>query len=354
MSTSRSTLLYTGAALIAFLVLTVYGLVYAKSFLAPLTVALILTLLLIPVTRKLERWNLNKNLAALVSTIVLLLVSVGFFLLVIVQMNNVVDKWETIKDTMQPKIESATNFLIDNTPVTEEKIKGFKTKFRTFEIIGSSKNRGSAFTYLTKIVGFFGTYLLVFIYVFFLLRFRSKFKKFILKFFKENKKQEVKETLQEISSVAQGYLLGKLKLIGLLAIVYSIGLGISGVSNFILVALIASILTIIPYLGNVLGYCLAIIFGYLINGEIGVLIGITLTFIIAQFVESYILQPYIVGDEVDLNPFFVILVVILGNLLWGIVGMVVAIPVLGIFNVIFLHVPSLKPFGFLFQKSKKD
>ncbi len=347
-------LIFKGAALIVFLVLIVFGLIQAKSFLAPLMVALILSLLLLPVIRKLEHWKFNKNLASFLSTFTLLLISLSFFLLVIVQMNSVVDKWETIKNIMEPKIESASTFLIENTPVTDKKINDFKNKFKNFKIVGSSTSKGSALAYLSGFVGFLGTYLLVFVYVFFMLRFRSKFKEFILKLFSEEKSKEVKKTLSEISTVAQGYLLGKLKLIGLLAIVYSIGLGISGVSNFILVALIAALLTIIPYLGNVLGYCLALIFGYLLNGEMGVLLGITLTFVIAQFIESYILQPYVVGDEVDLNPFFIILAIILGNLMWGIVGMVIAIPVLGILNVIFLHVPMLKPFGFLLEKNKND
>ncbi len=350
MSKNRSTLLFNGVALVTFLVVTIYGLVQAKTFLAPLAVACILALLLVPVVRKLERWNFNKNLAALLSTIGLVLVSFGFFTLVIAQMNSVVEKWDTIKETMVPKIEEASNLLIENTPVTRTKIEGFKSKFKNFEILGSTQNRDYALTYLSKIVVFLGTYMLVFIYVFFLLRFRSKFKTFVLAFFSKEKEQEVKNTLNETSSVAQGYLLGKLKLIGLLAIVYSIGLGISGVNNFILVALLAAILTIIPFLGNVIGFCLALIFGYLMDGSVGVLIGISLTFVIAQFIESYILQPYIVGDEVDLNPFFVILIIIVGNLIWGIVGMVIAIPVLGIVNVVFLHVPALHPFGVLLKK----
>lgn len=353
MARNSTILIYKAVAIIALFVLTIYGLIHAKAFLAPLTVAAILALLLLPIVRKLEHWKLSKGLVALLGTLIVLAGSIGFFILVAVQLNNVVEKWDIIKDTMQPKIEQTTKFLIDNTPVTQEKLVGLKKNIKNFNIIGSSNTSGSALTYVTSIVSFFGVYLLVFVHIYFMIRYRSKFKKFVLKFFSNDSNDEVRETIHEITQVAQGYLLGKLKLIVVLAVVYSIGLGFSGVSNFILIAILAAVLTLIPYLGNIIGYGLSIIFGYLINGELGVLIGITATFVVAQFIESYVLQPYVVGDEVDLNPFFVILIVILGNLIWGIVGMVVAIPMLGILNVIFLHVPPLKPFGFLLKKNKE-
>jgi len=85
-----------------------------------------------------------------------------------------------------------------------------------------------------------------------------------------------------------------------------------------------------------------------------VLIGIVITFTVAQFFESYVLQPFVVGQKVDVHPFFVILAVIVGNALWGIIGMILAIPVLGIITIVFLHVPTLEPFGFLFSDKESD
>ena len=84
-----------------------------------------------------------------------------------------------------------------------------------------------------------------------------------------------------------------------------------------------------------------------------VLIGISVSFFIGEFIESYILTPYVLGDKVDLHPFLIILSVITGNLLWGVVGMLLAIPLLAIFNVILLHVPPLRPLSFLLSKEKK-
>lgn len=340
------------AVFIIALFFLIKGFIVSKTFFAPLFIAFILMLLVLPLCNKLENWGCKRAIASILTTLVTLLVSLSFFLLVSVQLNNVSDNWGQIKSTMLPKIEKASTYLVENTPLPKEKITDFKNQFSTSELIGTDNTKNKIFSFVSSFFGFLGQYLLVFIYIFFLLNFRKKFKKFILELFSKDKKSELTKTIKEIIAVAQRYLVGKLKLISLLAILYSIGLGISGVNNFLLVALIAAILTLIPYLGNMIGFGLALIFGYLTQGEVSILIGIMITFSLAQFVESYILQPYIVGDEVDLNPFFIILSVILGNLIWGITGMVIAIPVLAIINVVFLHIPSLKAVGNLLSKSE--
>lgn len=99
---------------------------------------------------------------------------------------------------------------------------------------------------------------------------------------------------------------------------------------------------------------MAMTFGYLTSGDPGMLIGISATFFVGQFVESYILTPYVVGDKVDLHPFLVILVVIVGNMVWGLVGMLLAIPLIAILNVLLVNIEPLKPLGYLLSKEDKD
>ncbi|PAU94309.1 hypothetical protein CK503_08860 [Aliifodinibius salipaludis] len=189
---------------------------------------------------------------------------------------------------------------------------------------------------------------------FFMLNYRHRFRTFLLRLFPDEKSGDVNQIVKESVNVVQQYLVGKLILIGLLAITYSVGLGITGVSNFILVSILAALFSLIPYIGNIIGFGVALIFGYLTSGEMGVLIGIVITFTVAQFLESYVLQPFIIGDKVDVHPFFVILAVIVGNALWGIIGMILAIPVMGIITIVFLRVPALEPFGYLFSDKKAD
>jgi predicted PurR-regulated permease PerM len=61
----------------------------------------------------------------------------------------------------------------------------------------------------------------------------------------------------------------------------------------------------------------------------------------------------VVGAEVNINPLFTILIIVVGELVWGIPGMVLAIPLLGMVKIVCDHVESLKPYGFLIGEEKK-
>lgn len=345
-------ILFYGTLTILGLYFLFLSLVKAGSFLIPLTTAIILSLLMLPLSRRMERSFLNRMASSLLNTFIILLASIGFIALVSMQVKTVVDDWSKIKETMKPKVENVKDFLFEHTPLKAKDLQKSKEGTNIPFISGGSNPGQKAASFLNKAIGFFADYLLTFIYIFFLLNYRQRFKDFLLLLFPDSKRQKVKNVIENSANVTQKYLVGKLMLIGLLAVLYAIGLGLSGVNNFILISILAAVLSLLPYIGNIVGFGLAIIFGYLVSGEMGVLIGIIITFTVAQFVESYILEPYIVGDQVDLHPFFVILSVIVGGMVWGIVGMILSIPILAILNVIFNNISSLKPFGFLLSKEE--
>lgn len=350
-----------GKQILFYGTLTVLGLYFlflslakASGFLIPLTTAVILSLLMMPLSRKMEKTFINRAASSLINTFLILLASIGFFAIVSMQVKTVVDDWPKIKETMTPKIERVKAFLFEHTPLEEKDLER-SDKSTGLPFMSENSNAGQkAATFLNKAMGFFGDYLLTFIYIFFLLNYRHRFKEFLLLLFPDSRRQEVKKVIENSAKVTRKYLVGKLILIGFLAVLYAIGLGISGVNNFILISILAAVLSLLPYVGNVVGFGLAMIFGYLVSGETAVLIGIIITFTVAQFVESYILEPYIVGDQVDLHPFFVILAVIIGGMVWGIAGMVLSIPILAIINVVFHNISPLKPFGFLLSQDEDE
>lgn len=326
------------------------GLPKSKGFLAPLITAVILSLVVLPISRWLEKKGMKRSLASILNTLIIFIISIGFMALVSFQIKSFVDSWPKIKQTMEPKIGRLKGFVFEHTPLVESDLEQSQSDNSLLSLSSDGNQGQKAISFFNSVIGFFGTYLLTFIYIFFTLNYRNRFKEFLMRLFPDDKKQKVKVIIQKSANVTQQYLVGKLILMGILSVLYSIGLGISGVNNFILVSIIAALLTLIPYIGNIIGFGLAMSLGYLTSGETSVLIGIIITFTIAQFLESYVLQPYVVGDKVDLHPFLVILTVVLGNSLWGIIGMILAIPILAIITVIFLHVPPLRPFGFLLSK----
>lgn len=354
MSKGKQILVYGTLSIIGIYFLFL-GLAKAKGFLAPLFTALILALLMMPLAQRMERSFMNRTAASLTNTIIIFIVSVGFMALVSFQIKSVVDDWSQIKETMKPKIEQLKEFVFEHSPLEKEDLES-KDSSSSVPLVGSKDGPSGqkAANFFNSVLSFFGDYLLTFIYIFFILNYRHRFKEFLMRLFPDNRQSKVKEVIDGSAKVTQDYLIGKMILIALLAVLYAIGLGISGVNNFILISILAAVLSLIPYIGNIIGFGLALAFGYLTSGQTGVLIGIIATFSVAQFVESYVLEPYVVGDKVDLHPFLVILAVIIGSMVWGIIGMVLAIPILAIINVILINVKPLQAFGYLFSSDDQE
>lgn len=347
-------ILYT-AAILLIIVLLFYGLVQARSFLKPFSIAVILSLMVLPLANKMEH-SMSRGLAAFLNSFMLFLVSLGIVALISMQIQNLVQDWPQIKKTMQPKIEQAKQFLIKNSPLDEGDFQASKkgSDETILPVVGSGGKNVQASGMLSSILGFFGNYLLTFIYIFFLLLYRRRFKVFMIRIFPDEKADKVRDTIEKSARVAPKYLRGKLILMAIIAVLYGVGLGITGINNFILVTLISTLLILIPYVGNIIAYLLAISFGFLTSGDTTVIIGVTITFAVAQFIESYILEPYLLGDEVDVHPFFVILAVIIGGLVWGVTGMILAIPLIGILTVVLLNIKELHPLGLLFSREKLE
>ncbi len=350
-------ILFTGTMFIIGVYFLLLSLVEAQGFLAPLVMSIVLALLMIPLSNKLENLGMGRGISSLLCTILLFIISLGILALLSFQIKNFVSDWDEIKEEMSPKIEQAEEYIYEHTPLSKEDFESYKEENDLTTLGGEGSSGEKAFTFMKGVLSFFSNYLLVFIYIFFLLNYRKRFKVFFLKLAPDKQQGEAREVIDNTATLVQQYLVGKSFLIILLTVLYSIGLGVSGVDNFILISFIAAFLSLIPFIGNIVGFFLALVFGFLTTGETAVLIGIIITFTVVQFIESYILEPYVVGDKVNLHPFLVILAIIAGNMLWGVMGMILAIPVLGILNIIMNHVPPLKPFGYLLstdENNKKD
>ncbi|PVW16262.1 AI-2E family transporter [Marixanthomonas spongiae] len=343
MLTGRKILVYGVGAVVGAYFLFL-GLIEAKVFLAPLVTAILLALLLLPLSQFMERKGLSCGLTSLLNTLLLLLITFGFLTLLSFQIKNFADDWPQIKESLQPTIEQVTHTITANTPLDKESMAINDGLFKDSKTVADK-----AGTIIGAVMGYMGNFLLTFIYVFFLLHYRERFKKCMLHFFPKERRKNVHDIVVKSAQVVPKYLLGRLMLIGFLSVLYAVGLGISGVDNFILISVLAAVFSLVPYIGNIVGVAMAIILGYIGTGDTVILIGIIVTFSVAQFIESYILEPYVVGNKVDVHPFIVILAVVVGNLVWGLIGMVLAIPIVAILAVLMLHIPLLKPLGVLFS-----
>ena len=116
--------------------------------------------------------------------------------------------------------------------------------------------------------------------------------------------------------------------------------------------LFVGLLEIIPYVGNVIGIVLTLIVTALYGADLSMLGGIDLVYGIIQMIQGWVLEPLILGPQVKINPLFTIFALVIGELLWGISGMILAIPMIAMFKIVCDHIEPLKPYGFLIGETE--
>jgi predicted PurR-regulated permease PerM len=140
----------------------------------------------------------------------------------------------------------------------------------------------------------------------------------------------------------------------ILIILNSIGLLIVGVKYAIMFGILSALMNIIPYFGTLIGAAIPLSYT-LLSGEPEKALGVLILFAIIQFTENNILTPNITGGSVQINPFFTILSIVLGGMVWGIPGMLVSVPLMGAIKIIFENIEPLHPYAYLIgiQKQRK-
>ncbi len=325
------------------------GIIKAQGFFVPIAIAALLAMMLLPVVSRLTKWKVPRGLSILIADLILLGLCVGLILLLAAQIENIADQWPQLKENIQPKIEKVQTFVADKTGITkEEQSKQIEEAIKSRDGKSITSRLSSFFP---AFISSIGNFLLVFIYIFFFIYYKEKFRNSILNFIPKEKRSKGEDIISRFSSVSQQYLFGRFLLILFLVVIYSVGLFIVGVKYALFISILAAILTIIPYIGNVIGIGLALVISVVTGGNMGSIVGVLIVFTIAQFFESYILEPYIVGHKVEINPVATIIGVVVGNMVWGLPGMIIAIPVMGILKAIFDHVPVLNPLGYVLDEN---
>jgi predicted PurR-regulated permease PerM len=144
----------------------------------------------------------------------------------------------------------------------------------------------------------------------------------------------VSRLARESSEMLGGFLRGQFLVMLILGAMYGIGLWIVGLDLGLLIGIIAGLFTFVPYLGPTSGIVLGVIAALVQFGDWKHVLGVLIVFGIGQVIESYWLTPKLVGNRIGLHPVAVIFAVLAGGQLFGFLGMLLALPVAAIANVL--------------------
>lgn len=336
MKTSSSSIIKK--LLILFLI--IIGLYFGRFFLIPLTIGAVLATLFLPFCKRMEANKLSRGLAATICLLTLLLFITGIGALLGWQVSELSNDIVLLKERIISMSVEVQEYIFNRFGISLEK------QSQLFKSQKPSVN-GIIPLMADSLVSILTNFFLTLVYIFGLLYYRGHMKTFLLKLSPPPQRDEMEKVIYSVALVSQQYLFGLSKMIVCLWIMYGIGFSIVGIKNALFFAILCGLLEIIPYIGNITGTIVTVLVAAVQGATPPMLLGIVVTYSTVQLIQGWVLEPFIVGAQVKINPLFTIIALVIGELIWGIPGIFLAIPLIAMFKIVSDHIDQLKPFGFL-------
>lgn len=318
---------------------------YGKFILMPLAFAAFISMLLNPVVNWLEKKKLGRAISIILTLLLVLILFAGIISLISAQFVQFSERIPEVTERLKTVTANGIQFMEDSMGITEEQ----RTNYLEQGLSNLIDSSGQYFSsILSATTNAFTLMSLIPIFVFFMLYYKEMYQTFFRKLFEQkDSHSQIDEVLQSVQGVTQNYLVGMLTVIGILAVLNTTGLFLIGLEHAIFFGVFASLLAVIPYIGIIIGALPPLLFALLLGDSLLQPVLVVAVFGVVQFLEGNFITPRIVGSKVSINPFMAMLALIIGGELWGISGMILFVPLIGILRVIFEEIDGLKPYGYL-------
>lgn len=297
--------------------------------LAPVFVGIIVCWVSMPLVRRLRKIGFGKNISAFIALIIIFgIIGLAIGLLVPILIEQLTHLIKELPGIYSSVISFANKFLMENFDMQTGI--DIKSSLKSLDFVEGNLTNALNYSINTvqSVVGFVISFFTAIIISFFMAKDMDKFKENVIAFLSRNSKDDRKHKMiveidETCMSYIKGYALDSL-IVGILTTIVCLILKIDYAVVF---GLLLMIFNFIPYIGAILSYLVVTLYALATGGPVFALI----TFIcmaIIQIIDANILQPKIIAKSVDLHPVVVISGLIVFQLLFGIVGMLIAMPVL--------------------------
>lgn len=320
-------------AIVLGIALLCYFLYAVRSVLVYIAIAAVTALIARPfiifLRRKLKFPNTLAVITSMFIFICLLLGLISMFIPLVVKQGENLSLLQT--DQLQQDIQNIVNeinlyFKSKNIDILSE--------LQSADIFSGLKSIPEALNSIVGALGSLSVGLFSVLFIsFFFMKDSKIFKNSLLAIIPKGTENRFSESLEKINDLLSRYFLGLMLQITILFVLYTIILLIFGISNAVVIAFLCALLNIIPYVGPLIGAFLMIILSMTSNlgldfqAEIlPTTIYVMIGYVIAQLIDNFFSQPFIFSKTTKSHPLEIFLIIIIGGLLMGPLGMIVAVP----------------------------
>ncbi len=327
-----------------FLVLLTVVLYYGRPILIPLVFAIMLAMLMAPLCRWLDGKGLPRGASSLICILILLLIFLGMIAILMAQLSGFIQDLPLFEQKTNEMLVSIQLFIEKQFDIPARQ----QAEMITKETKHISQSLGSYFSsVLRSSIQLVMNLVITLVFTFLMLFHKERYYSFFLQFSYGENEEQKHGVLNSISLVAQQYLKGRAISIVVMFILYLVSLWTIGIKGALLLAAVAALVNILPYIGPVLAAVIPFFIALVTEDSWQPAIWLLLSFFLIQAIDNYFLTPYFLGGEVSLSALSTFIAIICGGFIWGVAGMILFIPMLSIAKIIFDYVPRWQLYGFL-------
>lgn len=321
---------------------------FGKPIFIPLSFALLISFILYPICAWMEKKGLRRISAIAISISILVLLGFSLAGLFVKQFLNFAEEWPALQHKLADAGEKISQMLIQELGISQQTFDGWISNLadqsggNVFQFLQSTIS-ASAFSAVLSI--------LVPVYCVLILYYRSYWVKIVYRLFPDETQTSIQELIDLTIRAYYNFIKGMGVVYLIVGTLNSIGLLTLGVPHAILFGFIASILTFIPYVGIIVGSLLPITMAWITYDSIWYPIGIIGIFTFVQYLEANVIFPLAVSHRLNVNTLVMLLAIFTGGLLWGMAGMILFVPFIGIAKLIADHNPKWKTLSMILGMS---
>ena len=316
----------------------------AKSIIIPIVFSIILAIVLHPVVSFFVRLKINRVFAIVITMFLTFLVIAAFGAVLISQASRFGESWPVLVEKFTSIINQNISDAADYFNKDPQKIHEWITKTQG-EIINSST---AAIGQTIMVLGNgLVVLLLIPFYIFMILFYQPLLLEFVIRISGSNYESHVRVIVSQIKNVIQNYLVGLIIEAGMMAVMNTAALLVLGIEYAIILGILAAVLNVIPYIGGIIAVALPMMVALVTKPTPWYAFYVLVAYYVIQLIDNNYIVPYIVASKVKINALFSVIIVLVGNALWGVPGMFLSMPILAIIKLICDHIEPLKPYGFL-------
>lgn len=308
----------------------VLTLIYGKFILSPILYGIFFAILIVPATNLLQKFIRFYPLSFILATFLGILIMGTPILLLYANFGNL--------------INDLTNTPL-NIPRVLEIIQANTEKYAIFEELKIGDFMSYINDIATLLLSFVQTFLqssgsfiftigFAFIFAYYFSASFPHFKNAVYQHSPSHLHPKLDAITLQVPKVVRSYVKGILLVTLILTILNSTAFVLIGLKNALFWGVIIGILAIIPYIGPIIGLLLVLIYSTLSTGALFQPFLILVCFIVIQQIEGNFITPKVVGDQINISPLFVILLILFFGRIWGVEGIIICLPLAGVVRTI--------------------